>query len=118
MSVFVRSAVATAIAAGALLATAPGAIAEDPPPPPPPPYCSVGDMTGIMSGVSASMSAYMFTHPAVNAFFTSLKGQPKEQRTEQISAYLDANPQVRGELAAIRQPMMDFRARCGVPLTE
>ncbi|MFA5707291.1 heme-binding protein [Mycolicibacterium sp.] len=118
MSVFVRSAVAAALAAGAMLTAAPAAFADDPPPPPPPPNCSVGDMTGIMSGVSASMSAYMFTHPPVNAFFTSLKGQPKEQRTEQISSYLDANPQVRNELTAIRQPMMDFRARCGVPLTD
>ncbi|CAJ1584923.1 heme-binding protein [[Mycobacterium] wendilense] len=116
MSVFVRSAAFAAVAVGALFAAAPVALAEDPPPPPP--YCSVGDMTGIMSGVSASMSAYMFTHPQVNAFFTSLKGQPKEQRAEQISTYLDANPQVRAELTAIRQPMMDFRARCGVPLTD
>ncbi len=70
MSVFVRSAVAAALAAGAMLTAAPAAFADDPPPPPPPPNCSVGDMTGIMSGVSASMSAYMFTHPPVNAFFT------------------------------------------------
>ena len=29
--------------------------------------------------------------------------------------YMSANPQVQAELQAIRQPMTDFRARCGMP---
>lgn len=67
-----------------------------------------------MSGVSAATSAYLFTHPDVNAFFTGLKGKPRDQMTEEIKAYLDANPRVRDELRAVRQAAFDFRARCDV----
>jgi heme-binding protein len=53
----------------------------------------------------------------VNNFFTSLKGQPKDQIADQVQVYLDANPMVREELQRIRQPSADFRNRCGVPPT-
>lgn len=71
-------------------------------------------MTGIMAGVSAAMSSYLFTHPDVNAFFSSLQGQPKAQIASQTQQYLNANPQVHAELDGIRQPSTDFRARCGL----
>jgi hemophore-related protein len=80
----------------------------------PPPNCTTADMTGIMSGVSAAMSNYLFTHPDVNAFFTGLQGLPKDQVTTQTQQYLDANPQIRAELDGIRQPSTDFRNRCGI----
>ena len=70
-----------------------------------------------MSGVTFDTSNYLTGHPAVNDFFTSLKGQPKDQIRDQVQSYLDANPQVRDELQAIRQPSADFRQRCGVPET-
>ncbi len=53
----------------------------------------------------------------MNDFFTSLKGQPKDQIRDQVQTYLDANPTFRAELQAIRQPSVDFRQRCGVPAT-
>ncbi len=56
-------------------------------------------------------------HPAVNDFFTSLKGQPKDQISAQVQTYLDANPQVRADLQGIREPSVNFRERCGVPQT-
>ena len=62
-------------------------------------------------------SYYLATHPDVNNYFTSLMGQPKDQVRAQVQTYLDANPQVRDELQAIRQPSVDFRQRCGVPQT-
>ena len=34
-------------------------------------------------------------HPDVNDFFTSLKGQPKDQIRGRSQTYLDANPRVR-----------------------
>ena len=37
-------------------------------------------------------SAYLFTHPDVNAFMTGLKGQPRDQIRAQVQQYLDANP--------------------------
>jgi len=70
-----------------------------------------------MSGVTFDTSNYLTLHPQVNDFFTSLKGQPKDQIGPQVQTYLDANPTVRTDLQAIRQPSVDFRARCGVPAT-
>jgi hemophore-related protein len=57
----------------------------------------------------------MFTHPDVNGFFTSLRGLPPEERRAKVDAYLGSNPVVAGELQGIRQPLTDFRARCGLP---
>ena len=71
-----------------------------------------------MSGVSAGTSSYLFTHPDVNAFFTGLKGKPRDQMTTEIQAYMDANPRVRDEIKAVRQPAADFRARCDAPMPE
>ena len=70
-----------------------------------------------MSGVTFDTSNYLTLHPDVNDFFTSLKGQPRDQIRDQVQTYLDANPQVQDELRAIRQPSVDFRQRCGVPET-
>ena len=110
MSLTTRSAAGAALVAGSLLlGSAATAAADDPLP-----NCTAADLAGVMSGVAAATSAYLWTHPDVNAYFTSLKGQPKDQMREQVQTYLDANPQVRAELQAIRQPSVDFRERCGV----
>ena len=77
-------------------------------------------MARVMSGVTFDTSNYLTLHPDVNDFFTSLKGQPRDQIRDQVQSYLDANPQVQDELRAIRQPSVDFRERCGAsgdPLT-
>lgn len=101
--------------AGAMLGSATLAAAQPPPgpPPPPPPNCSAADLAGIMSGITAATSAYLFTHPDVNAFFTGLKGLPREEMRARVAEYGDINPQVRAELIGIRQPAVDFRNRCG-----
>ncbi|KWX67291.1 heme-binding protein [Mycobacterium sp. NAZ190054] len=111
MSVLVRSASAVLAAGAALLGSSAPAASQ----PPPAPNCSIADQAGILSGVSASLSAYMFTHPDVNGFFSSLRGLPPEERRGKVDAYMDMNPRVAGELQSIRQPMTDFRARCGLP---
>lgn len=105
--------VVSVAAAGALaLGSAATATAEDPP------NCTAADLAGVMSGVTAATSVYLWTHPEVNAFFTGLKGTPRDEMGSLVQAYLDANPQVRAELQAIRQPSVDFRNRCGTsPLT-
>ena len=77
-----------------------------------PPNCSAADLAGVMSGVSAATSAYLFTHPDVNDFFTSLKGQPRKEIRGKIKGYMQANPDVRDELVGIRQPMIDFKDHC------
>ena len=74
-------------------------------------------MARVMSGVTFDTSNYLTLHPNVNDFFTSLKGQPRDQISAQVQTYLDANPGVRDELQTIRQPSVDFRQRCGVPET-
>jgi heme-binding protein len=106
-----RRAVAGAIGAGAitsamLLVAIPSALAD------PPPNCTAADLAGVASGVSAATSAYLFTHPDANNFFTGLRGQPKSQIRDTVRNYLDANPQVKGDLQNIRQPLVDLKTRC------
>ncbi len=109
-------AIATGAIAGAMLCGAAATATADPPPPVPPP-CTAAEMARVMSGVTFDTSNYLTLHPNVNDFFTSLKGQPRDQISAQVETYLDANPQVQDELRAIRQPSVDFRERCGVPQT-
>jgi hemophore-related protein len=97
---------AGAVAGGLLVGLAPSAVAA-------PPNCTAADLAGTAAGVSAATSAYLFTHPEVNAFFTGLDGTPRDTLRDQIQQYLDANPQVKAELSGIRQPLTDLRARCG-----
>ena len=112
-----RRTLTAAIFAGGMLVGTGMAIATaeplPPPPPPPPPNCTAADLAGVATGVTAATSAYLFTRPDVNAFFTSLKGLPKEELRARVQEYGDAHPQVRAELQGIRQPMVDFRNRCG-----
>jgi heme-binding protein len=104
-------AVAGAVGAGALagatlFGAAPSALAD------PPPDCTAADLAGVSSGVSAATSAYLFTHPDVNDFFTSLKGRPKSDITNDVQNYFNTNPQVKAELQGIRQPLIDLKNRC------
>jgi heme-binding protein len=108
-----RRAVAGALGSGAvagamLFGAIPTAIAQDAPP-----NCTAADLAGVASGVSAATSAYLFTHPDVNFFFTSLEGQHRDDIREDVQVYLDANPQVKAELTGIRQPLVDLKNRCG-----
>jgi heme-binding protein len=107
-----RSAVGVAMIAGSMLAGTAATAAADPP------NCTAGDLAGVMSGVNAATSAYLLTHPDVNAFFTGLKGKSRDEMRTEISAYADANPQVRDELQGIRQPAADFRDRCDAPVPD
>ena len=63
---------------------------------------------------AAATSAYLFTHPDVNEFVTSLKGQPRDQVVNDVQEYLDARPETKAEIQAIRQPLADLRSRCGI----
>ena len=70
-------------------------------------------MAQVRASVSAATSAYLFSHPWVNEFFTNLQGQPRDQIRTQVQDYLAANPREQAELQAIRQPLADLRNRCG-----
>ncbi len=86
----------------------------DTPPPPPPPNCTAADLEGVRTGVQAATSAYLFTHPDVNAFFTSLAGlPPRDQVRAKVKAYMAANPQTASDITGIRQPLVDIKNRCG-----
>ena len=111
-----RRAVAGAMGAGAiagamLFGALPSALADDPALNPP--NCSAADLAGVSSGVSASTSAYLFTHPDVNYFFTSLEGLPREEIRTKVAEYMDANPMTKADLTGIRQPLVDLKNRCG-----
>ena len=107
-----RRAVAGAIGTGALAGSMlfgalPSAMADEPP------GCTAADLAGVASGVSASTSAYLFTHPDVNFFFTSLEGKSRDEVRSEVQTYMDANPQTKAELTGIRQPLVDLKNRCG-----
>jgi heme-binding protein len=107
---FFRNLIGAGMIAGVtLIGTAATAAAD-------PPNCTAGDLAGVMSGVNAGMSTYLFTHPDVNAFFTGLKGKSRDEMRTEITDYLNANPQVQDEIRAVRQPASDFRDRCNAPL--
>lgn len=95
-----------AVAAALLVGTAPSALAD-------PPNCTAADLAGVAAGVSAATSAYLFTHPDVNAFFTGLEGAPRDTIRTQVQQYLDVNPQTKADLQGIRQPLIDLKNRCG-----
>ena len=61
------------------------------------------------------MAGYLFTHPDVNNFFTSLRGLPNEEIRGDVERYMDANPQVESEINGIRQPLTELRNRCDAP---
>jgi heme-binding protein len=108
----VAGAVGTGALAGAMLfGVLPSAMADDPANNPP--NCTAADMAGVASGVSASTSAYLFTHPDVNGFFTSLEGLPRDQVRSKVQAYLNQNPSTKDDLTGIRQPLVDLKNRCG-----
>jgi len=97
---------AGALAGALLVGMAPSAFAA-------PPNCTAADLAGVAAGVSAGTSAYLFVHPEVNDFFTGLEGTPRDTLRASVQQYLDANPAVRSDLAGIRQPLVDLKARCG-----
>jgi heme-binding protein len=107
-----RRAVAGAIGTGALagvmlFGALPTAVADEPP------NCTAADLAGVAAGVSSATSAYLFTHPDVNYFFTSLEGKTRDQVRTEVDNYMNANPVVKGEMTGIRQPLVDIKNRCG-----
>jgi heme-binding protein len=86
------------------------------PPPPPPaaplPGCTAADLAQVSGTVGTAMGAYLFSHPDVNNFFTSLRGRPHEEVRGEVQNYMNANPQVESEINGIRQPLTDLRNRC------
>lgn len=116
-------AVAVVIGSGAtagamLLGGAPVALAEptpEPTPAPPaaaPPNCTAGDLAQASGSVGFAMSSYLFSHPDVNDFFTSLQGKTYDEKQREVKNYMGAHPQVESEINAIRQPVTDLRDRC------
>jgi heme-binding protein len=105
-----------AMAGAMLFGGAALAFAEPPPAPPPPaPGCTAADLAQASGTVGTAMAAYLFSHPDVNNFFTSLRGLPNEELRGRIQTYMDANPQVETEINGIRQPVTDLRNRCDAP---
>jgi hemophore-related protein len=107
-----RRAVAGAIGTGALagvmlFGALPTAMAEEPP------NCTAADLAFTAAGVSKATSDYLFSHPDVNYFFTSLEGKTRDEVRTEVDKYMSTNPIQKGELTAIRQPLVDIKNRCG-----
>jgi heme-binding protein len=105
-----RTLCAAALTAVILGAGAPAAVAD--PPPPPPPGCSAADFDQLRSQVDSATADYLFAHPDVNAFFSSLRGLPHDQMRGQVKTYLANNPQTQSDLDGIRGPLRDMKTRC------
>ena len=103
-------AVGAGAVAGTLVCAGAGTAVADPPPRPP--NCTAADVAGVTAGVAASTSAYLFTHPEVNGFFTDLQGQPRDAMRDDVQNYVNANPQVQADLENLRQPLNEIRQRC------
>jgi hemophore-related protein len=108
----IRHLIGAGVIAGATLIGTASIAAADPP------NCTGGDLATVMSGVDAAMGSYLFAHPNVNDFFTSLKGQSRDQMRTNVTNYFNANPQVRDEINGVRQPASDFRDRCNAPIPD
>lgn len=98
-----------------LLGGAALAAAQPAPPSPPPPGCTAADLAQVSGSVGTAMANYLFTHPDVNNFFTSLRGLPNEEVRGRVQDYMNANRQVENEINGIRQPLTDLRTRCDAP---
>jgi hemophore-related protein len=105
---FARRAVVAAVAGGAVALGVAGTAVADPP-------CIASDITGTEASVAAAMTGYLVTHPDVNDFFSNLQGLSVDEAFAKTRDYLTANPDVKAEIDAIRQPADDLRDRCGVP---
>jgi hemophore-related protein len=86
-----------------------------PPPPAPAPGCTAADLAQASGTVGTAMADYMFSHPDVNNFFTSLRGKPNQEIRGDVQDYMNANPQVQSDINGIRQPVTDLRNRCDAP---
>ena len=83
-----------------------------PAPAAPAPGCTAADLAQVSAGVASATSDYLFNHPDVNDFFTSLHGKPNGEIPTDVQNYFNTNPQARADLTAIRQPLVDLRTRC------
>jgi hemophore-related protein len=107
-----RGAIVGVIGTGAMLFGLPSIAAAEPGPAVPPPNCTAGDLAVASGTVGTAMGDYLFSHPDVNDFFSSLRGQPNEEIHDRVQTYMDAHPQVESEINGIRQPLTDLRSRC------
>jgi len=115
----VAGVIGTGAMAGAMLfggASSAFAAPTPAPPPPapaaPPPGCTAADLAQASGTVGTAMADYMFSHPDVNNFFTSLRGLPNEEIRGDVQNYMNANPQVESDINGIRQPLTELRNRC------
>ncbi|MEU0494762.1 heme-binding protein [Mycobacterium sp. NPDC006124] len=109
----VRNAAVAVLGAGAVMLG--GAAIATAEPAVPPPNCTAGDLAVASGTVGTAMGDYLFSHPDVNDFFTSLRGQPNEEVHDRVQTYMDAHPQTEAEINGIRQPLTDLRTRCDLP---
>jgi hemophore-related protein len=100
---------ATTLVGAAVLVAQPGpaSAADD---------CTASGLARTVSGVTSSVADYLDAHPDVNAAFTNMKGQPRQQLRASAEQYLAANPAVRSDLQGIRAPLTAFSQRCGMAM--
>jgi len=114
-----RRAIVGAVAAGAVASALLCAGTATADPAPRPVNCTAGDIASVATGVGASLTTYLFTHPDLNGFYTGLQDVANDQVQSAVENYFNAHPQEQADLENIRQPMVDARQRCNwTPLTK
>lgn len=107
-----RGAAAIVCGVGAVMLSGAATAGAEPPPSVPPPNCTAADLAVASGTVGTAMGDYLFNHPEVNDFFTSLRGQPNQEIRGRVQTYMDAHPQTEAEINGIRQPLTELRSRC------
>ncbi|MCW2516947.1 MAG: hypothetical protein JWR11_5989 [Mycobacterium sp.] len=107
----VRRRLVSVIGACAVLQVGVCTAAADPGPAAPP-NCTAGDLAVASGTVGTAMGDYLFSHPDVNDFFTSLRGLPNSEIHDRVQSYMDAHPQTESDINGIRQPLTELRTRC------
>ena len=67
----------------------------------------------MRAGVDTSTSAYLFTHPDLNTFMSTLQGLSRAPGRRNVKGYMATHPQENAEMTGIRQPLMDLKNHCG-----
>jgi heme-binding protein len=118
-SVFVRRAVLGTLAAGAACAalTIPAAAQPAPPVPPPPAPasdCNASTLAATISSVTENLSTYFAAHPDANQALIDATRQPSFIAVGQFDGYFRDHPDQANEVRGIKQPLIDYKNRCGM----
>jgi heme-binding protein len=82
---------------------------------PPIPRTAAQQIWNAGAGVSASTLAYLFAHPDLNDFMTSLKAMSREQVASKVKDYMASHPDEQGRYDWHPPAPRRHQDQCGAP---